>query len=282
MMLISALVAAALTATVTVPQLSQSIPQGAQRVPILSVRLTASCKESVRVSALSVEHHGLGSANDIARVYVLQGTKRLSRSAVVPQRDPVELRFAPITVPACGVQDILVAADIAPGAVAGGEHAFILSNVDSTAPVKIVADIRPAAIPVTAHPSQSTIRAELVQPLGVVSYGKNQMVARVRLNGVGYGKQHVIAITLHNQGSASNADLQQIFLEKGNGERVSEFVRAMDGRDVRIPLLPTFMLSGSDEVLLNVRADRRSSSRRTIRWELEETSDIEVERTGRR
>lgn len=257
--------------------LQGSIPQGAQRVPILNLKLTASCIQDVAVESLSIKHFGLGATSDFSRVYVFQGTKRVSRTATFPLRDPLNLSLIGVTVPACKTVELQVLADLSAVASAASEHRFQLSSVTTkdAVPVRLTQSTSSSAATVTVNANPAQVSAELLSVLQPIYYGANQTVARLALTGQGGKDQRVVAITFENRGSASNADLRNFTLLTVDGKTVSKVTSQMDGRMVRLELDPSFILQGRDRKLLLLKADVRASRRRTIEWRLNE-ADIEA------
>lgn len=261
---------------VTPPNTLESVPQGAQRVPVLTVRISADCDSSVVVSSLSLRHGGLGLPDDILRVYAMQGLKRISRGHAFRDNASLTLAVQPVVIPACGETDISIQADFSASASAGGEHSIELLNVGlsdgSVAAPKSVPEN--AASVVTPSGRQTNITAAFRPVAGGISFGNDRIVARLLIeNGINAAQQlHSIVFT--NKGSASNVDLQNVYLETSSGERVSAKVKNMDGKTVTVMLDPPFYLERGRQYLLRLRADVRGSRRKTLRWTIEEPSDI--------
>lgn len=252
-----------------------SVPQGAQRVPVLSLRLTATCTADVPVRSISLLHAGLGPVQDFLRVYGVTGIKRVTRAVTVSAHDPLTLQFVPVlSVPKCGSIDVTVLADLSPMATAAAEHRFAVTGADADAVVKIAA-LPSANVRITPSSDAAQVTVDLLDLLSPVYYGSKQTVARLLLTGEGGKDQRITAITFQNDGSAANMDLQNFFLVTANGQQVSSVTSHMDGRSVRLEL-PSFVLSGRDTKLLQLKADVLSSSRRTIRWTLD-PSDVEAQ-----
>ncbi len=267
----------ALTVAVVVPP-QGSVPQGAQRVSMLTLTLEASCASDVAVAALDVRHGGLGNVRDLARVYLMEGDRRVSRAAVPSDKAATTLRFRSFTVSACESRVITVAADLSPSAAAAGEHRLALEEVRADAPVQIV------SVPVVASVPRATVTPAVAAQISIeflpvrtsVTYGSNRTLARVRLENDGRRAQSVRAITFTNNGSARDADLQNLALYSSSGERISTSIDALDGSILRVNLDPTLSLESRDEKVLELRGDVRASRKRTIEFTVEEPSDVEV------
>lgn len=267
-----------------VPRTQQSVPQGAQRVPVLTIRLAASCAASVPVSAVTVRHSGLGSVADFLRVYVMDGEKRISATHAVPEKDALRIRLRAYALTACASRDLNVFADMASDAAAGGEHRFDLVTVDAKGSVEYSAQSSssPASLRVTPSSTQFSVRIEFRPVLTPVYWGTDRIVARLLVSGGASADQEVTAMTFTNDGSARNADMQNLYMETSGHQQLSEPVPQMDGRTVRIVFDPPLKLPRNAAKLLHLRADVRASSSHTIEWTIDEPSDVEARTAGRR
>jgi len=275
----AAAAAPTLSVTVAVP-VRQSVPQGAQRVPILTLLLAAPCGADRTVSSLTLRHAGLGAASDILRVYAMDGLKRISRTRSVPQRDPLVLRLSSVVVPSCGERTVSLFADFSRTAASGGEHRFSLTAVDAGGDATITEAPASATMPalnVTPHAGQPSVTAEMKPVLTSVSYGADRIVARLLLTGGKTADQRILAVTFTNDGSARNTDLRNLYLETASRTRLSIAAPQMDGKTVRLTLDPPLALGRNEVKLLQLRADVRASRTRTIQWTVEEPSDVEAE-----
>jgi len=255
-----------------------SVPQGAQRVSMLSLKISASCGEKALLSSLTFSHGALGNAQDISKVYMMSGTKRVSRAVAVPVRGSVIIPVSRLFIPACGSTELTLMADIASTAAASGEHSFTLESGEMSdgTTVYIWQSITSSEAAVTSQGTPGVVTAELLPALRPIIYGPKQGIVRISLTGIGGKDQRVTAITLQNNGSASNGDLKNFYLEDTKGDSVSSILPQMDGRTIRIELNPSFVLYGRDLRLLTLRADVLASRRKTIRLEIEEPSDVEA------
>lgn len=268
-----------LTVTPQTPAISGSVPQGAQRVPMLTVKMQASCAADIPVTSLTLMHGGLGDAADILRVYALSGIQRVTRVASVSARNPTILRLpASFSVPACQSTTLTIVTDFSGGAATGGEHRLDLVSVVAAATTTILPSAATPRLPlsVTPHPSQPTITADFRPVTETQYYGANRLVARLLLTAGAGADQQISAITFFNDGTARDSDMQNLYLETASHVRVSDVAAHMDGRTVRITLNPPLLLERNDSKLLNLRADIRASRTHTIRWTIESPSDIEA------
>lgn len=274
--------ALAVTASSALSETS-SIPQGAQRMPLLEVSFAADCQSDVTVSELVVRHAGLGSARDLARLYVMADGRRLTRGVVPSDRHALTLRLRSFVVPACASRMVSITADVSPTAAAAGEHRLMLESVAADVPVTIsTAANSSARATVTPSVSSPQIEAEFLTVHTSQLYGSNRTLARVRLTNIGERSQGVTAITLTNNGSARDADLRNLALYGSDGQRLTTEAAQMDGSLLRLSFEVPLFLSRSDEKLLELRGDVRASRKRTIDYTIEELSDIEAAEVHRR
>lgn len=263
----------------TAPATVGSIPRGASRVAMLDITLEASCDADVQVRELAVRHEGLGAASDIERVYLTKGIRRISRAASFSANDHVaRLRVGGLTVERCGRTTVTVRADYSVSASSGGEHRVMLTGTEDIVSSAVRIDLTETTAPgtVRATPSPAGMIDVAYLPVhGTVRYGRNRVISRLRLDADG-GSDHLLsAITLTNEGSARDADLRNLFIEM-SGKRVTGTLRRLDDDRAVFTFDPPVRLGRNQSRVLEVHADVRASSRRTIRLVLEEPSDLDA------
>ena len=263
------------------PRPTGSIAIGAQRVPVLSVRMTASCAAAVGVESLTVHHKGLGSARDIERLYALHRGIRRTRTAIFRTSDQTAtLRFPSFTIGKCGTETMDIVADFRSDAAAASEHLFSIAgaqDVLTQSPVQVV--VNPEGVPTVTRPvgeSPGTVTADILENTSPMTYGNARNVARIRLTGDRAKDELVTAITFVNNGSARGADLQNFYLETSGHTILSPFVPSLDGDRVRIVLDPPLLIRRNESRLLYLRADIRASRRRTVQLRIESPGDVEA------
>lgn len=263
-----------------------SVPKGAQRVPFLELTFAAPCGSDATVRQVTLVHDGLGESSDINRVYATDGRKRLSRSRTIQDSDhTVVIRFAPLlTVKACSSRTVTIVADISADASPSGEHRLSVELPSdivadgfevklSAAPTKPTAVVRPKAI--------GTVSVTIEGANTPLRYGADRTLARIRLEADGEADQEISSILLTNAGKATDGDLKNLRIQSRRGEVLTNVAATMDGDAVRLTFDPPFSLDRNDEVLLELKGDIRASNRRTIRFVLEEPSDLEAAPRGR-
>lgn len=260
------------------PIAAGSVPKGAQRVPFLSLAFSASCASDATVSEITLGHAGLGSSVDLSRAYALDAKgRRITRARPIDAEDrSVTLRFAPpLSIDACATVAVTVAADVSPDAAPSGEHLLSLSSAsDVSADVPVsVRSPEPAPTAVVRPRSVGTVSVTVEGPRAAQLYGANRILARVRLEADGERDQDISSITLTNSGKATDGDLQNLRLTR-RGVAVTSVAATMDGDLVTLTFEPALRLGRNDEVLLELKGDIRASKRRTVRFVLEEPSDL--------
>lgn len=255
-----------------------SIARGAQRVPVLQMLFSVACTSTpVAVSSVTIQHAGRGAASDIARVYLHQGNRRISRALTLPAKnDPITIAIPKSLFLHCSTVPLTLAADFSANADIGSEHMFRLVSVDANGAEVTYNMDDEGSLNIGASGTPASVTAELLPVTSTVRYGRNRTLARISLQGTGNKDQRIIAITLTNEGSATNSDLQNLYWATRTGEKVSEVIPEMQGRAIRIGFDPGLLLQGRDTKLIELRGDVRASRRRTIRLAIEEESDIEA------
>ncbi|PIQ76693.1 hypothetical protein COU78_05370 [Candidatus Peregrinibacteria bacterium CG10_big_fil_rev_8_21_14_0_10_49_24] len=258
-----------------------TIAQGTQRVPVLTLQLSASCDAPVTVDSLVVYRRGLGESTDIDAVYAMSDGQRLQR-AVQPSRMGVtHLRLRNFTIEPCGKRTIQILADFSPNASVAGEHWFTIESatdvVANNTNVVLHSSRQPSKKFTGAGPTVGTISVEYPRLLQTLRYGENRTVARLRLSADGTSDHLIHFITLTNEGSARDTDLQNIYLRAGRSRTVSAVLDSLSGDTARLELQPPLILEQNQSRILEVRADIRASRSRTLRFLVEQPSDIQSE-----
>jgi len=255
-----------------------SVPPGAQRVRMIDLTFTASCKGDAQVRNITVQRKGMGDYRDIKVVYMMEGMRRITRAQQLIRRDGfVTLRMGAYNVPACETKKLSLYADFDPNASPAGEHRFELNRSEDIKVQSGVARLRQRSARTRAEETQTVvpqaqgkISVTYLKLLRRPTYGSRRTVMRFVLEADGVDDHHIHAITFTNEGSARDLDLQNLFLPG------SQVVPRMDGDTVRITFDPPLLLKKNQERLMTFRASIRASRRRTIKFLIEEASDIEA------
>jgi hypothetical protein len=267
------------------PSVSSSIPQGAQRVVMLRLSLTAPCSEDAMVESIAIKDSGLGRSEDILRVYAMADNRRISRAHTLKSNDATAtIRLRNMNIPACGTVSVSIMADFSPNTIAGSEHRFAVdgaSSITANMPVKLsTADVQ-STLFITPS-SRGSISIDYLSLNAPVRYGADKTVARFQLSADNVSDHAITAMTFTNDGSARDMDLQNLELVLSNGTVISRELDSLDGDTARFVLDPAFLLEKNQTRLVTVRADIRASKRRTIRLIIEEPSDIEATNVRKR
>jgi len=264
----------------------QSIQPGSQRVPMLTIRATASCDEDIELRSIRVRRRGLGASSDIESVYVMSEGQRINRGRQLTRSGFAGLSFRNLIVPTCDTKTLQVFADFSSSAAIAGEHWLTVeqaSDVDvgNARSVLVRSGIAPPRGRATGT-TRGTITVEYVKLLNTVRYGSNRTVGRFRLIADSEDDHLIRAITFTNDGAARNNDLQNLYLRAGRNRRVSLTEEQLSGDTVRFVLNPALLLKKNQKRLFQIQADVRASRKRTIKLLIEEPSDIEAEPTRSR
>ena len=249
---------------------------GGQRIPLLVLRMEASCDSEISVDMLSLKHRGMGASSDILSVYSESNGRRLNRGRTIERNGDIDLRLRGLTIPACSDRIVYILGDFSKDAAITGRHQLVLSKIEANAKV-MISDVRPSRIPYVAGVPAGNITVEYLQLPKPVRYGESRTVARLRLEADTRYNHLLKSITFTNDGSANDNDLRGIFLEAGRLRRLTNIVSEMDGDRVRLVFNPPLLLKKNKKRLLSLRADVRASRRKTIRFIIEEPGDIQAE-----
>lgn len=251
-----------------------SLPQGAQRVHMGSISLEASCEDAVTVSAITLKHTGLGDADDISGVYVMEKNRRMSRVRTFTRSDAtVELKLSALSVPACSTRTIDVLADLSPNAAANGEHGLSLLSIASDADSTNIKSQRQTVPSRTTPAVSGAVSVDHLPVRTKVAYGKDRTIARIKLEAEG-NDQAIHSMTFTNDGKARDKDLKNIRLLKPDGTSVCSEASRLDDDTVHFACDVPLLVRKGESRILEVHADIMSGQRQTIDLRIEEPSDI--------
>lgn len=257
---------------------SASVPPGAQRVEMLTLRMAASCSGDVRIQTISVQRRGLGANADIKSIYALHRGSRITRSRAIARKDgSVDLNVRAFRIPACESEDIVILADFSPTASPAGEHRLELQGIDAAgSTVRIEQHI---AAPIAAR--RTTGRAVGQISVGYhpltrkVRFGSRQIVSRFTLQADNKDDHLLKAITFTNNGSATDEDLKNLYIGFRN-RRISTVASNLNGDSARMEFDPPFLLQKNQKLNFALHSDVNASRTRTIQFIIEEEGDLEA------
>lgn len=256
-----------------------SVPQGASRVPMLQVDLSASCEADIAVSELAVRHAGLGDPGDISGVYVLEQGRRISRSATFDGDGVARLRLRQLQVPKCESVSLQIVGDLSRTAAPAGEHGAELRMsydvVSTAARTELTTGNQ-----LTISTSPTAAGAVSVKFLSVnprlIRYGRIETVARLQLTADGSSDQLLRSITLTNNESARDFDLINLSLQTSSQKVLSSTASRLNGKQVTLTFEPSYVLKRGQTVVLLLKAEVRGSVTRKVQFMLEEESDLDA------
>lgn len=257
---------------------SASVPPGAQRVEMLTLRMTASCSGDVRIQTISVQRRGLGANTDIKSIYALHRGSRITRSRAIARKDgSVDLNVRAFRIPACESEDIVILADFSPTASAAGEHRLELQGIDTAgSTVRIEQHIAaPSAARRTTGRAVGQISVDYRPLTRRVRFGSRQIVSRFTLQADNKDDHLLKAITFTNNGSATDEDLKNLYIGFRN-RRISTVASNLNGDSARMEFDPPFLLQKNQKLNFALHADVNASRSRTIQFIIEEEGDLEA------
>ena len=264
-----------------------SIPRGAQHVAMMEIRFQADCSGDIPIEEVHLVRKGLGLSADIAAVYAEAGELRVSTAVSVARDGITQLRLKDFTVLACQSSNLVVFADFLSESSVAGEHRFELALSDAvTAPGAQVQIAETPVLPTsgvrTAGDRTGTVSIEYLRFLKPLRYGDNRVVMRLKLSARGTTDQEIRRITFTNAGSARDANVQDIVLKDSRGQKLSPVAKQLSGNRVILTIDPPLMLPNGGSRTVELHANIRSSVRKTIRFLIEEQSDIFSSKVHRR
>jgi len=255
---------------------SGSVAPGSQRIEMLSLKVTADCSSSVSINTISVQRRGLGTNEDIESLYVTHRGARISRERSIAQRDgSVDLQLRNFSIAACDSEDIAIVANYAADASPAGEHRIELRSIDAGGSAVRIEKSSGNFITIqrTASRSVGQVSLDYLRLTQSVHYGSRQLLSRFTLAADSTDDHSISAITFTNNGSATNDDLQNLYVEF-RSRRISSYARSLSGDKVVFTFDPPVQLEASQTLKFGVRGDVRANRSRTIQFIVEEPSDI--------
>jgi hypothetical protein len=267
--------------TVTAAPVSLStVARGATRVPMLTLTLEASCAAEVPLRSITLYHEGLGQPRDLSAVYLQEGVKRVTRASVPAQRDgKITLRFRGFALKPCEERTLIVMTDLSAEANTGGRHMLALragTDIDAGDASVSVTSARAITQASAGATAQGTIDVSYLNLQRRVDYGSDRIIARIKLEADSESRHLIDAITFTNDGKARDADLRNLWIGSTRKERLSATLEQLDGDTARMIFEEPLLLDRNASVTLELHADVRASRSRTIRFEIQEASDIEA------
>lgn len=257
------------------------IPQGASRVVLLPLNLTASCDGDIGVSYIRVRRISMGDVADLKGAYIMNGDRRLTRMAQFSSSgtgETVTLRLKDFTVPACKTLRLDVAVDFIRSATPGGRFAF---SIESSEDIVSAADRVIATYPLRAMGSAPSVTPEpegevvitFIPLAGDIAAVRDETFAKFTVEARGDSHQVLEGITLINKGSAKDTDLRNLYITRHGGRALTGIKKSLDGDSVTFHFTQRFFLKKGHTVSFELRG-RAYTSSKTIDFGLEEATDF--------
>ncbi len=255
-----------------------SVPQGATRIPLGTLDLSASCDYPIHVDSISLRHVGLGNAQDVTGVYAVQGFSRVTRVASFdPRSSTATLRFRAVTVPACGAVSLTILGDTATDAGVASEHGIDLRSVSDivSSAQRTTLSLGDATLRQKTTPSShGSLSVRLLPVTGRLRYGRIETVARLQFTAETSGAHLLERIVLTNTENARDMDLQSFTLETPSGKVLTPITPRMRGYTVALSFKPTHIVRAGETLVLNLKALVQGSITKKVNFVLEEAGDL--------
>lgn len=260
---------------------ADAVPRGAVGVVMASLDLTASCDDDVTLSEITVLHEGFGTSADIDGVYASIDGGRVTRKRTIDSEDQTaDLRFSQeLTVPACGTKTVDIVADFNSTATVSGEHNFAVelpTDFQSNAQdVEGNFPLRGNSFRIAAVTSgKVTVTYRTVTPNEVDIGDTAKVVGKFEVAANSVEDQTIYSVTLEQNGSASDADIANVFIRRTDGTVLTNKASGPSGDYVTLVFDPPFTVLEGDNITLEVVADVVGGAADTIIMQFEETSDL--------
>jgi hypothetical protein len=257
-----------------------SIAQGASRIPLGILNLSASCDADIHINSIRLQHRGFGDMKDVRGVYLMNGFRRISRARGFDARSRLaDLRIPNLVIPACSAVRFDVLADFQQNATVASEHGIGLlssSDIQSTAKATVLEEAHLREVVMTTPKKEGTISVNFLSVNSRVSYGHREIVARIQFTADGANDMLLKKMTLRNLGDARDMHLINFTLENRIETVLTTPSQRMKGRYVSLEFSPTYVLERGKTIVLLLKANMKGSRSDTINFTLEEPSDLEA------
>ncbi len=258
-----------------------TVPKGAVGVVLASLDLTADCADDVWVDEVTVLHEGFGDESDIDGLYLAMDGGRVSRKRTLDSQDQTaSLRMSdPLMVEACETVTLDVVADFATSATASAEHNIAVelpSDIQSNAvDTEGTFPLRGNTFRVaTVTAGTLTVDYRTVSPDEVEVGDEGVVVGKFELSTNSVEDQTIYSMTLEQNGTAGDGDLQNLRIARTDGTVLTNTVVTTTGDFVTLTFDPPFTILEGDKVTLEVLADVTGGAGDNVVMHFEETSDV--------
>lgn len=260
---------------------SDTVPQGAQGVVMVSIDLTASCDDDVVISELTVLHEGFGEESDISGVYAAIDGARVTRKRSIDSQDQTSnLRFTePLTVDACKTTTLDIVADFTTGITASSEHNFTVelpSDLQSNAQdVEGSFPVRGNTFRIAAVTSGTvTVDYRTISPSELDVGDTTKVLGKFELASNSIEDQTVYSVTLEQNGTASDGDITNLKVRRSDGTVLSNTVTSTSSDYATFVFDPPFTILEGDKITFEIIGDVVAGAGETVVFHIEETGDL--------
>ena len=250
-----------------------TVPYSSTNVGYLKVNLTAGSGD-VTIDSMTFKRSGAGTASDFDAVYLYDGSVRLTYGrSVSSTTNEVVFNNLGITVAAGSVKTIDLIADLDTTTGSNG-------NIDAFSLTAVVTDADVDGLPVAGNiisigsVGAGTVIVAKSGTLTNPTVGEADVeVAKFKIT-AGTEDISIPRVSLYQAGSISNSDLTNLKLYQGT--TLLAETEAMNGEYAIFDLDPVYGISNGQNKTLTVKADVGGRTSETIRFYLEEKSDLKV------
>jgi len=255
-------------------------PRGVSNASMLPLIFRASCDAQVLVEGFTVEDRGIGSPNDILRVWLRSGNERLSVPKKLERSKYIDLSFRrPLLVPACEEVQVEVMADFAVDAVVGGRHTFyvlLASDISTSVPVSGEFPLAGEEFELSVLSTGTlNVTYEAITKDVEIQGNDRQVIGEFTVAADLLEDQTLYSVILKNSGTIQDGDVVGITLRKADSRaNFTNFGSEMYDDRISLRFDPPYVVLAGKSVTFQVTGDVVDGLRRNIRIEIEEPSDL--------
>jgi hypothetical protein len=258
-----------------------SVPRGATRIPMMTLSVSTSCTNDVKLQSIDIKHKGLGNVADISNVYAMDDFRRLSRGVHFERNGNATLSFPNLTIKKCSAMNITIYTDMSSDADIAGEHGVTITGAPDihTSAATTTFNQSDDTKRVIATPKQNgTLTVNFLPISTLLRYGRIETVARMQFTTDNQSAQLIKKVTLKNRGDARDMNLINFTIETPSGKVLSRLQQRMDAKNVTLEFSPSYILPRSTTVVLVLKAEVKSNYKK-VDFYLEEPADLDAKPT---
>ncbi|MBI5794508.1 hypothetical protein HZA87_05535, partial [Candidatus Uhrbacteria bacterium] len=258
-----------------------SVPKGAVGVVMLSIDLTASCDDSVKLEHLVVLHEGFGAETDIDGVYAtVDGTRSTRKRSIDSQDQTTDLRFqTPLDIAACGTKTVDIVSDFSSTSTTSAEHNFAVElPTDFHSNAKAVQGnfpLRGNTFRIAAVSSgKVTVTYRSISPNKVQVGDKSVVLGKFEVSTDSVEDQTLYSVTMEQNSTANDGDMMNLKIRRTDGTILTNVVSAFVGDFATFVFDPPFTILQGDKITLEVIGDIEGGAANSVILHFEESSDL--------